>query len=42
MGLLIDQLRWTADGRRDEVAYVDLVRDEQLTFSQWDRDSKRS
>src|SRR5215203_860791 len=41
MGLLIDQLRWTADGRPDEVAYVDLVRDEQLTFGAWDRDSNR-
>ena len=41
MGLLIDQLRWTADGRPDEVAYVDLARGEQLTFSQWDRDSNR-
>src|SRR6478752_7924024 len=41
MGLLIDQLRWTAEGRPDEVAYVDLVRDEQLTFSGWDHESNR-
>src|SRR5690242_2513095 len=41
MGLLIDQLRWTAEGRPDEVAYVDLVRDEQLTFARWDGESNR-
>src|SRR4051812_35475232 len=41
MGLLIDQLQWTAERRPDEVAYVDLLRDEQLTFDGWERESNR-
>jgi acyl-CoA synthetase (AMP-forming)/AMP-acid ligase II len=41
MRLLIDQLRWTAEAHPDEVGYVDLLRDEHLTFGTWERDSNR-
>ena len=41
MPLQVDQLRWMADRLGDEVAYVDLLRDEELTFARWDDESNR-
>lgn len=41
MPLQVDQLRWMADRLGDEVAYVDVLRDEELTFARWDDESNR-
>ncbi|HKY13820.1 MAG TPA: AMP-binding protein, partial [Microthrixaceae bacterium] len=36
-----DQLRYMAATVGDEVAYVDLIRDESMTFAEWDRGANR-
>ena len=36
MALQVDQLRWAARHQPDEVAYIDLVADSELTFAEWD------
>ena len=41
MARQFDQLRWTASERPDEVAYVDLDRDEPLTFGAWETTSNQ-
>jgi len=41
MALLIDQLRAMADRHPDETAYLDLLRNEALTFARWDDEANR-
>jgi acyl-CoA synthetase (AMP-forming)/AMP-acid ligase II len=41
VALLIDQLRWCTDQRPDEVAYVDLIRNESITFAEWESGANR-
>jgi acyl-CoA synthetase (AMP-forming)/AMP-acid ligase II len=39
--MLVDQLRFMAETRPDEVAYIDLNAQQQITFRQWDEQSNR-
>lgn len=41
MTLQVDQLRWSAGANPDEVAYVDLLGGEEITFRQWDAEANR-
>ena len=40
--LLVDQLRFMATVRPDEVAYEDIGSGEQITFSQWEARSNQA
>jgi len=39
--LQVDQLRWAAGAHPDEVAYVDLLGERQVTFGEWDTAANR-
>jgi acyl-CoA synthetase (AMP-forming)/AMP-acid ligase II len=41
MGLQVEQLRWTAEHRPDEVAYRRVDTGEQLTFAEWEAAASR-
>ncbi len=41
MALQVEQLSWTAEHQPDEIAYVDLVGGDDLTFAQWESGSNR-